>query len=279
MSPSFRSGEGKPADPPRWWDEVEAFVALGKGILVGRGKYEKLTGESLPAGTRFAHYEAGEELPDDLVTPRVWDAWGDRIAAMDETGERLDRPAFAERSGDISSEGVEKWRRERGIVYRTVEVYECDECGKQFQSQAALSGHMGSHVTNGDRAATGDDPDPEADADADDAAAAAPGTDADESDEGGEAADAAGGTDEDASEAAQGAATAAEVDGGSNPPPLTPEAVEAADTADLRAMARTHAPDLDSSMSPERLRVELRGRAADAEPHPGPEAADMGGGA
>jgi hypothetical protein len=134
----------EPPEPPRWWDEVAHFLVLHKSISFS-GVRETDPDDKEDNGT--VAFDKGEEIPPELVTPTVYDAFGDRIAALDGAGERLDKTTYAERNGDIESESVlSSWRSENNLSRRTVEVFECGECGKTFETLDALNGHQSAHV-------------------------------------------------------------------------------------------------------------------------------------
>lgn len=96
-------------------------------------------------------YEVGDEVPL-AVARRAWAGHSDRLACLDDAGERLDRPGRGEANGDVDAEpALAAWRRENNLRRTTVEVFECGECGATFESRQALNGHQSKHAENNGR--------------------------------------------------------------------------------------------------------------------------------
>lgn len=226
------SESGDESEPEaRPWPEGTAHVVVlaRDGKLACPGHVYQAKVDSDHDENVLVEFENGDELPEALWGSS-WQGGSDRLAALDGNGERLDRPSVFEES-ELAEAALETWRRENGMIRRTVQVYQCDECGKEFNTQAALSGHMGAHAKT-----------PESD----------------------EAAEAAGDAESESGES----------EGDS--PALTAEAVEAADEAEVRALAGEHG--LDADMGIERLRAELRSIAEDGGDRTLTTAADLVGG-
>ncbi|MFB6235213.1 MAG: C2H2-type zinc finger protein [Halopenitus sp.] len=144
MSPERMVGGYDGPDAPRWWSEAEHFIVLHKAIHL-TGAVESDDEDPYDHGTLT--YEPGEELPAERVTPSMWDGCSDRLAALTAGGERLDTPSGAERSGDIDADAaLRTWRRENNLRRRTVQLYECEECGETFEDLDALNGHQSAHA-------------------------------------------------------------------------------------------------------------------------------------
>ncbi|MCU4716622.1 C2H2-type zinc finger protein [Halapricum hydrolyticum] len=231
MSPEIsRSGSGEEDrdDLPRWWGETDEFdiVVLTDRKLQHGGNHPAAPEEA--AAEDMIRYRRGEALPDELKKPSTWRAFSDTLAAVDpDSGERLDRRSIHERQGVIdATPALDTYREDHDLHFERREVWTCEECGKKFPTQAALHGHRGSHGASRDENGEYDGK-----------------ADADESDE--DAAQAAAGED------------AGEI-------PFTTEAVEDADEAALRELARVHT-DLDpDGFGADRLRAELLARVEDA---------------
>lgn len=157
MNKTNRRDPGIDADldgPTPWWGDVATVVVLHRSFEVTAG------GNRGPVS-----YDAGEELPLD-VAAAAWPAHGDRLAAVDANGDRLDTPTAAERSphSTLSDDALRAWREDRGMREVTRTVHVCGECGAEFGTRKALNGHQSKHTPGGDRAGTssnGDDEDAE----------------------------------------------------------------------------------------------------------------------
>lgn len=107
-------GDPSPPEIPTWWADVEAFIVIGSRPNNVPSSHEAVAGER--PNRAMVLYHPGEALPEGLVTAAVWRGHGDRLAALDATGERLDRPARAEQAGEIVSESaLKEWRTEHGL--------------------------------------------------------------------------------------------------------------------------------------------------------------------
>jgi hypothetical protein len=141
MTPRLPTREEPQVETPTWWDDTEAFVVLNE-VLVPARRYDAVdTDKGLVA------FEAGEELPESIVTPGTWRSFGDTLAALDARGSRLDTPVGAEKYGDLEAEpALREWREGQDLAARRVSAFECETCGEVFPTRSALNGHMGSHT-------------------------------------------------------------------------------------------------------------------------------------
>jgi len=129
----------RPADHPP--ENAAHFVVYHKG----------LTDNSSDESTI---YEPGDELPADLAES-VWSAFGDRIAAFDAHGHRLDEPVRGDVDKDTSA--LAPWKSSAPGTPGTADTpqpadpFICEMCGKAFAKKSAYHGHQATHTdTAGD---------------------------------------------------------------------------------------------------------------------------------
>lgn len=122
------STKHRPNDEPP--EGTAHFVVYHKGIT---------TSERDDEGG-LVMYAPGDELPHDLAH-KVWEVFGDRIAAFAPHGGRLDQPVGGDAEQDTS--GLQEWLASRGD---DGPPYTCETCGKAFPSSAAWQGHQHTHA-------------------------------------------------------------------------------------------------------------------------------------
>lgn len=119
-------------------DGTEHVVVLHREILISDGT---------PTPER---YTAGTELPLD-VARSCWSAHGDRLAAFDASGKRLDQPSRAERLTVGGAESFDadaaigEWRERVGLRTSERTVWACDECDRTFATATERDAHMADH--------------------------------------------------------------------------------------------------------------------------------------
>lgn len=131
-------------DPYAGVPSAEYFLLLDKNLALTGGARTRFDPD-VPDDADASEiptliFERGEIIPQHFVTGETWERV--RIAALDESLERIDRPGGQERADAVDAPGtIAEFRERKGMKQQP--VWACQEpgCDETYQEQDALAEH------------------------------------------------------------------------------------------------------------------------------------------